>query len=133
MRIKFTISIIFLVMLTSLSGCYFDGEYAEPHVELIHAHEYETKEIIQQVYERGRLVYEEAAYRAWIDLEFENLGSFTAHNVEAVITLWGNRGTYSFTLFLNSIRPGEVVNISYDTGFDFITDYNSYEVEIYWD
>jgi hypothetical protein len=123
-----------ILLLLILSSCYVDLELDRSYVHVGAIEEYETKEVINQVWSRGQLIYEEAVYTAWLDLEFINTGGMTARNVWAEITIYeGYRMLRSQSIDLPNIKGGHSVTISYDTGQDFTDDFTDYEVSVYWD
>lgn len=121
------------VLLLSLNGCYIDEYYGEPYIELVNVDEYETKEVVYQEYDRGQLVYEEAIYEAWMDIEIHNSGGEPARNVQVEITLYDGNRVYTDRINAGWLSPGEYTTLSYDTGFEFTSDYDGYDISLYWE
>ncbi|GEM_PF-2373759 len=128
----FTLLAIFLLM-GSLSSCYVDIEVADPFVDVVSVHEYETKDVVYQEFENGVLVYEEAVYNAWIDIDLWNNGGFRARNVQVEIVMFDRHSQQTTVLSTKDIRPGETITVSYNTGYAFTNDYIDYDVYVYWD
>ncbi len=126
--------LIFLPLIFLLSRCYIDVEVGEPYVNVRHVDEYETSEIVSQVYSGGQLIYKEIINHAWIDIELHNTGNFKACNVSAEIYLYrGSRAIIHDVVYFPNLRSGEAFTVSYDTGFNFLSDYDDYEVIAHWD
>ncbi len=122
-----------LISITLLSSCYVELDMGAPYVDVMHAEEYETKDVIYQEYDNGHLVYEEAIYNAWIEVEIYNSGSTTARNVQVEIEVVDHGGSHVTVLNTKNLSPGESVNLTYDTGYAFTNDYINYEVFVYWE
>lgn len=123
-----------ILILFGLSGCYIDFGLDAPHLVVSRTEEYETEEIIDQVWNRDRLVYEEVIHTAWIDISVRNTGDITACNVSAEVTLYqGRHVARSTVISLPDIRPGRSITINHDTGYEFLADYSDYEIVLYWD
>lgn len=121
-----------VLVLISLNSCYVDHEYYEPHVELVNVDEYETKEVLYQEYDRGQLVYEEAIYEAWMDIEIYNAGSEPARNVKIEVTILGYPEYHDY-IHVGWLSPGEYTTLSYYTGYEFTSDYDGYDISLYWE
>jgi len=126
--------ILTFLFLSTLSGCIIDLEMEAPYVEVGRIEEYETEKIISEVWSNGHLVYKEAVYTAWLDIEFINTGGLSARNVWADIILYdGYRVVRTARMDIPNIQGGHALTVSFDTGMDFITDYSDYEVYVHWD
>jgi len=109
-------------------------DIGEPFIDIRNTNEYETKEVIKEIWSRGVLVYEESVYHAWLDLDFRNSGGIRATNVSAEIVFYKHsRELQRITIYLPDINAGDSYVYSLDTGFESIYDYSDYEVSIYWD
>ena len=126
--------IIFFFALISFSSCIIEVELEEPYVRVGNIEEYETKEIIQEIWSNGSLIYEEANYTVWLEIEFHNNGGLRADDVWAEVIFYNNhREVQAVTIYLPSIRSGNSFVYTLDTGFESIYDYNDYEVSVYWE
>jgi len=133
MKTRLIIFVAILFMMSSLSSCYLEVEVDEPFVDVAGVREYETKDVIYQEFQNGQLVYEEAVYNAWLDIDLWNNGGLRARNVQVEVVIIDEFGEQSSFINTHDVRPGETITISYDTGFDFTNDYIDYEVYVYWD
>ncbi len=128
-------AIVFLLsILIGVSSCIVDVDLVPPYVEIGTLNEYETKEVIHEVWSGGVLIYEEAIYYAWLEIEFHNRGGLKAENITAEVIFYdGNREIQSITIFIPDIRSGQSYNYTLDTGFESMYDYNDYEVKVQWE
>ena len=133
MKTRISLFIATLFMIGSLSSCYVDLEIDEPFVDVTHISEYETKDVIYQEFENGKLIYEEAVYKAWLEIDLWNSGGLRARNVEVEIVIFDQNHEHSSYIRTQDIRPGESITLDFDTGYDFSNDYIDYEVYVYWD
>jgi len=125
------IAVIFTMVF--LSSCYVDLELGEPFVDVMHIEEYETKDVIYQEFTNGVLVYEEAIYNAWLDIELYNSGATRARNVEVEIEIFDQGSTRSTVINTRDLKPGESINLTFNTGYAYSNDYINYKVYVYWD
>lgn len=127
----FTICVLLII---SFSSCIVEIELDPSYINVGPIDEYETKEVIHEVWSDEVLIYEEAIYRAWLEIEFQNLGGIRANNVWAEIIFYnGNREIQTTTIYLPDIRPGNAYVYVLDTGFESINDYADFEISVYWD
>ena len=128
-----TLTIFFFALIT-FSSCIIEVELEEPYVSVGNIEEYKTKEIIQEVWSNGVLIYEEAKHTVWLEIEFQNNGGLRADDVWAEVIFYNNhREVQAVTIYLPSIRSGNSFVYTLDTGFESIYDYNDYEVSVYWE
>ena len=126
--------IIFFLILLSLSSCIVEIEMDPPYVSVDHIDEYETKEVIHEVWSRGILIHEEMIYKAWLDMDFSNSGGVRAEDVWAEILFYdGQRIIKTISIDLPDLRAGNTHHYSLDTGFDSIYDYTDYEINVFWE
>ena len=126
--------LIAIVFISGLSSCYIDLEFGEPYVDTYNVQEYETSEVISSTYVNGHLVSEEVKYQAWLEMQFQNVGDFRARNVFAEITFYNYSGsTHTTVLHIGNLSPGESVRTDYYTGYEFISDFADYNIEVFWD
>jgi hypothetical protein len=126
--------ILYTLFLITFTSCIVEIELDPPYVNSGHIEEYETKEVINQVWSGGILVYEEAIYHAWMEIEFENLGGVRASNVWAEIIFYdGIYEIQTISIFLPDIRPGNTYRYTLNTGFKSIFDYSDYKINVYWE
>ena len=125
---------ILIITAISFSSCIVEMELDPPYVNVGQINEYETKEIIKEVWSGGVLIYEESIYHAWLDVEFYNSGGLTADNVWAEIQFFKNsREIHTISVHLPNIRSGHKLTYNLDTGFESIYDYSDFEVNVYWE
>jgi hypothetical protein len=130
---------LFLILVAAaglylLNGCMVELELDPPYVLLSNADEYETREVIKEVWSGDVLLYEEVLHHAWLELGFRNTGGLKAYNVQAEVIFYN--GPYelsSIVIHLPDLRSGREYVYSFDTGFESVFDYTDYEVNIYWD
>ncbi|MCK5468862.1 MAG: hypothetical protein KAI99_10135 [Cyclobacteriaceae bacterium] len=126
--------IIFIATLIGISSCIVEVELDPPYIDVRNIDEYETKEIIHEVWSGGVLIYEEVEYHTWLEIEFHNTGGIRAYNVWAEIIFYnGHREIQTTTIYLPDIRSGNSYKYAMDTGFESIYDYTDYDVNVYWE
>lgn len=126
--------LIFALMLISFSSCIVEMDLNPPYVNVGDIDEYETKEVIQEIWSDGVLVFEESVYHAWLDIEFYNTGGFRAENVWAEVVFYdGYREIRTITIDLPNLRSGNTYTYTIDSGFESIYDYSDFDVNVYWD
>ena len=133
MKTRTLFSLAILLSMTLLSSCYVDLELGEAYVDVMHVEEYETKDVIYQEFDNGVLVYEEAVYDAWLEIELWNSGGSTARNVQVEIEVMDHHGSQVTVIHTKNLSPHESVNLSFNTGYAFTNDYINYKVYVYWD
>lgn len=127
-------SVILFSFLIGLSSCIVEIELDPPYIEVENLHEYETKEVIHEVWSGGVLIYEEAIYYAWLEIDFQNRGGLKAENISAEVIFYnGKREIQTTTIYLPDIRSGHSYTYTLDTGFESMYDYSDYEVKVYWE
>ena len=125
---------IIFSLAVGLSSCIVEVDLAPPYLEIGNIDEYETKEVFHEIWSDGVLVYEEADYHVWLEIEFQNTGGIRAENVSAEVIFYnGQREIQSTTIYLPNIHAGNAYNYSMDTGFESIYDYTDYDVFVYWE
>ena len=93
-----------------------------------------SKEVLHEIWSGRVLIYEEAEYHAWLEIEFHNTGGLRAENISAEIIFFnGHREIQTITIYLPNIHSGNSYKYSLDTGFESIYDYTDYEVNVYWE
>ncbi len=126
--------IIFFLALFSLSSCILEIEMDPPYVSVGNIDEYETKEVIHEVWLGGVLIHEEVVYTAWLDMDFFNRGGIRAEDVWAEITFYdGHRDIKTISIDLPNLRAGSTYSFTLDTGFNSMYDYTDYDVNVYWE
>ena len=131
---KMKYSIIFSLFIITFTSCIVEIELDAPYINIKNISEYETKEIVQEIWSDGILIYEEFYYRSWLDIEFQNTGGFKASSVWAEVIFYdGHREIQSVKIYLPDIRPGNTYTYSLNTGFESMFDYSDYEVNTYWE
>ena len=132
--IKMKYLMILSLVTISLSGCVIEMELGEPYIQIRNIDEYETREVIQEIWSRGVLIYEESVYQAWLDIQFQNTGDITASEVSAEIIFYNHhRAIQTARIYLPDIRPGDLYTYSLNSGFESMHDYTDYEVNVYWE
>lgn len=127
-------TVLFLSILIGISSCIVEVDLNPPYIEVGNLNEYETKEVTHEIWSGGVLIYEEAIYYTWLEIEFQNKGGLRAENVWAEVTFYdGNREIKTTNIYLPDIRAGHSYNYTLDTGFDSIYDYTDYEVNVIWE
>ncbi len=125
---------IILALLIPLSGCIVEVDMNPSYVEIGNIDEYETKEIVHETWINGVLVYEEAIYHTWLEMDFQNTGGIKAYNVQAEIIFFkGNREIQTININLPDIRSGNTYVYTLETGFNSIYDYSDYSVHVFWE
>lgn len=125
---------IYIILLISISSCIVEIELDPPYIKVGPIDEYETKEVIHEVWSDGVLIYEEAIYHAWLEIEFQNLGGVSANNVWAEIIFYhGTHEIQTISIFLPDIRSRNSYIYTLDTGFESINDYSDYDINVYWE
>lgn len=118
----------------ALSSCMVEHELDPPYIYLSSSDEFETREVIKEVWSGDILLYEEVQYHAWLELEFRNTGGLEAFNVRAEVNFYdGYYQLHSVIIRLPDMRSGKTYVHAFDTGFESMFDYTDYEVNIYWD
>lgn len=126
--------ILYLSILIGISSCIVEVDLNPPHIDIGTLNEFETKEVIHEIWSGGVLIYEEAIYYAWLEIEFQNNGGLKAENIWAEVIFYdGNREIQTITIYIPDIRSGNSYNYTLDTGFESIYDYSDYEVNVYWE
>jgi len=123
-----------LIVLIAMSSCIVEVDMMPSQVIVGEINEYETKEVVNEIWSGNKLVYEEFIYRTYLEIEFINTGGFTARNVWAEISFYN--GSYTIknvTINLPKIYAGDTYIYEFDSGFDSIYDYTDYEVTVFWD
>ena len=123
-----------IVVLMAMSSCIVEVDMTPSNVIVGEINEYETKEVINEIWSDGKLVYEEFVYRTFLEIEFINTGGFTARNVWADVSFYD--GAYlikTVRVNLPKIYAFESYSHEFDTGFESIYDYTDYEISVYWD
>ena len=125
---------LFILVTFSFSSCIIEMELGEPFVNIRNINEYETKEIVQEIWSGRTLVYEESIYHAWLDIEFQNTGGIRATDISAEIIFYDHhREIRHIEIYIPDISAGNSYTYSLDTGFESNYDYSDYEVSIYWE
>lgn len=125
---------ILLITATVFTSCIIELELDPPYINVGQIDEYETREIIDEVWSGGILVYEKSINHAWLDIEFYNSGGLTAEFVWAEVQFYNNnRLIQTIALDLPNIRSGNKYIYTLDTGFKSIYDYSDFEVKVYWE
>jgi len=126
--------IIPFLFLISLSSCFVEIEMDPPYVDVGHIDEYETQEVVHEVWSRGVLIHEEIKYTAWLDMEFTNNGGLRAKDVWVEILFYdGYRTIKTMSIDLPDLRAGSTHQYTLNTGFNSIYDYTDYEINVYWE
>lgn len=126
--------ILFLSILIGISSCIVEVDLNPPHIVVGNLNEYETKEVIHEIWSGGVLIYEEAIYYTWLEIEFQNYGGLKADNIWAEVIFYdGNREIQTITIYIPDIRSGHSYTYTLDTGFESMYDYSDYEVNVYWE
>lgn len=126
--------LIFVLLLVSFSSCIVEMDLNPPHVNVGDIDEYETKEVIHEVWSNGVLIYEESIYHAWLDIEFYNSGGIRAENVWAEVVFYnGHHTVQTISIDLPNLRSGHTFTYTIDTGFESMYDYSDYDINVYWD
>ena len=126
--------IIFAFILISFSSCLVEVDLNPPYVQVGTIDEYETKEVIEEIWSNGVLIYEESIHHAWLDIEFYNTGGIRAEDVWAEVIFYsGHRESRTITIDLPNLRAGNIYTYTLDTGFESIYDYSDVDVHVYWD
>lgn len=121
-------------VLNPLNGCMVELEIDPPYVQLYGTDEYETREVIKEVWSGDVLLYEEVQYHAWLELEFRNTGGLKAYNVQAEVIFYNGPYELSSVIIpLPDLRSDRNYVCTLDTGFESSYDYSDFEVNIYWD
>lgn len=130
---KTTLSTLpFFLLLLFMSSCFYEAEVEAPYVEIYNTEEYETQELIRTYSDRYG-TYREYAHKAWIEVDLQNTGGIRARNVSVKFFVYRGNQEYSSLIHVADLFPGESTTITYDTGFSFISDYDDFEVFVYWD
>lgn len=117
-----------------MSSCIVEVDMTPSHVVVGEINEYETKEVISEIWSGNKLVYEEVVYRTHLEIEFINTGGFTARNVWAEVSFYD--GSYlikTSRINLPKIYAFDTYTFEFDSGFESIYDYTDYEISVYWD
>lgn len=123
-----------LMILIGMSSCIVEVDMTPSHIVVGNINEYETREVISEIWSGNVLVYEEFAYRTFLEIEFINTGSHTARNIVAEVEFYdGRHHIKTNTISLPKIYSGDTYIYEFDTGFGSIYDYTDYEVSVYWD
>lgn len=126
--------IILLTTLIAVSSCIVEVELNPPYIDVGNIDEYETKEVIHEVWSDGVLIYEEAIFHSMLEIDFQNTGGVRADNVWAEVIFYnGHREIQTTTIYLPDIRSGNSHTYTLDTGFESIYDYTNYDVNVYWE
>lgn len=126
--------ILYLSILIGISSCIVEVDLNPPHIDIGTLNEFETKEVIHEIWSGGVLIYEEAIYYAWLEIEFQNNGGLKAENIWAEVIFYdGNREIQTITIYIPDIRSGHSYTYTLDTGFETMYDYSDYEVNVYWE
>lgn len=124
----------FFILLIGISSCIVEIEMDPPYVDVGNIDEYETREVVREVWSGGVLIYEEIRFQAWLDIEFHNIGGIRADDVWAEVIFYnGNMEIQTNTIYLPNIRSGNSFIHTMETGFESIYDYTSYDVYVYWE
>ena len=126
--------IIPLIAIIALSSCIVEVDMTPSHVVVGEINEYETKEVINEIWSGNVLVFEEYIYHTFLEIEFINTGSHTARNVWAEISFF-DRGYLIKTVNINlpKIYAGDTYIYQFETGFESMYEYTDYEVSVYWE
>lgn len=126
--------ILFIAALIGFSSCIVVVELDPPYIDIRNIDEYETKEVIHEIWSNGVLIYEETLFHAWLEFEFQNTRGLRADNVWVEVIFYnGHREIQTTTINLPDIRSGNSYNYTMDTGFESIYDYTDYDVNVYWE
>ena len=123
-----------LLIITFMSSCIIEVDMTPSYVQIIKTDEYETKVVINEVWNGGRLVYEEYFYETYLHLELRNTGGLAARNVRVDVSFYD--GPYSIKtsrVHLPTLYSGDTYSYELKTGFESIYDYADYEVTVIWD
>jgi len=125
---------VFLLVIISMTGCIVDVDMTPANLVVGEINEFQTKEVINEVWSGNKLVYEEYIYHTYLEIEFLNTGGFAARNVRAEVSFYdGGRFIKTININLPRIYAGETYIYEFNTGFNSIYDYTDYEVSVYWD
>ena len=125
---------IFIATLIGISSCIVELELDPPFIDVRNIDEYETCEVIHEVWSDGVLIYEEVLFHSWLEIEFQNTGGVRADEVWAEVVFYnGSHEIQTNNIYLPNIRSGNTYTYTLDTGFDSIYDYTSYDVNVYWE
>jgi hypothetical protein len=117
-----------------MSSCIVEVDMTPPHIVVGNIDEYESKEVINEIWSGNVLVYEEFVYRTYLEIEFINTGGHTARNVWAEVDFYdGGYHIKTTSIRLPKIYAGDRYIYEFDSGFESIYDYTDYEVSVYWD
>jgi hypothetical protein len=126
--------IIPLFLIVTLSSCIIEVDMTPSYVEIGNIDEYETKEVIKEVWSGGQLIYEEFIYHTFLEIEFINTGGMSASNVWAEIYFYNGPHTIrTTTINLPTLYAGDRYIYELNTGFDSLNEYTDYEVSVHWD
>jgi len=126
--------VIPIIIITALSSCIVEVDLTPSNIIVGNINEYESREVVNEIWSNGKLLYEEYYYRAYLEIEFINTGGATARNITADVSF--NNGAYHIkdvTVRFPKIHAGDTYIYSFDTGFESMYDYTDYEVAVYWD
>ena len=127
-------AIPFIALLIGISSCIVELELDPPFIDVGNIDEYETREVIHEVWSDGILIYEEVLFHSWLEIEFQNIGGVRADDVWAEVIFYnGSHEIQTNTIYLPNIRSGNSYIYTLDTGFESIYDYTSYDVNVYWE
>jgi hypothetical protein len=111
--------VIPLIAIISMSSCIVEVDMTPANVVVGEINEYETKEVIREVWSGNNLVYEEYIYHTFLEIEFLNTGGFTARNIWAEVSFYdGGRFIKTININLPKIYAGETYIYELNTGFN---------------
>lgn len=127
-------TLISLAFLGIFSSCIVEVDLNPPYVNIENIDEYETRDIINEVWSNGVLVFEEVRLDTWLEIEFRNRGGLSAENVWAEVIFYdGNYEIHATTIYLPDLRAGNSYVYNLQTGFESLYDYTDYNVSVYWE
>lgn len=127
-------AVLFIALLIGISSCIVELELDPPFIDIGNINEYETREVIHEVWSDGVLIYEEVLFHSWLEIEFQNIGGARADDVWAEVIFYnGGHEIQTNTIYLPNIRPRNSYIYTLNTGFESFYDYTSYDVNVYWE
>ncbi|NJN26505.1 MAG: hypothetical protein HC819_11270 [Cyclobacteriaceae bacterium] len=125
---------IFFILLLGLTGCYIEIELDPTQVVVEDTGEYETREIVSEVWSNGQWVSSKYINHTWLSIDLYNAGSLKACGVYADIVFYrGYKAIKTISVNIPDIRPGHRYNYTLETGFNSLRDYDDYSVDVYWE
>jgi hypothetical protein len=123
-----------LAVVLFMSSCIVEVDMTPSHILVGNINEYESKEVINEIWSGNVLVYEDFVYRTFLEIEFINTGGNTARNVWAEVDFYnGGYHIKTTSIRLPKIYSGDRHIYEFDSGFESLYDYTEYQVSVYWD